>query len=279
MAEASSASAQERQRRTRRDQHGDVGQACRAPPLLALVVDGPLLGVIAEMRDGDRQVGGFELAQLVGPRRLVRPAEQERAMVTAVGRGPIGAQRLVGGLTALDLVGHQLAEQPVDPVDDGTDRAEVGDQPHQALPRSEAVAGAKEQLDVGSSEPVDRLLRIADEEQATLVGIEHLPRARFGAFDRRGDEQRQVDLDGVGVLELVEQQLLIAVVQHVARPQGGSAEARGPAPAGRGTRAHPRRGERARTRPPRARRRHGGGRAPRRPPSPRSCRVAPSRRG
>jgi hypothetical protein len=69
--------------------------------------------------------------------------------------------------------------------------------------------------DVGSAEPVDRLFRVADEEQRPV---------RYGVFGplvgtrggAAGDADGQVDLDRVGVLELVEQDPPVALAQRLA---------------------------------------------------------------
>ena len=96
---------------------------------------------------------------------------------------------------------------------------------------AEALVGGEEGGDVGPPEAVDRLLRVADEEEVPGGDLDATPSgrspptalARVGGRDAHG----QLDLDGVGVLELVEQQPLVALVQtRSARPRrapGGGA--------------------------------------------------------
>ena len=66
--------------------------------------------------------------------------------------------------------------------------------------------------DVGSAESVDGLLRVAHEEQPSRFVQQVGPRT--GVLRRGGNQLGQVDLDGIGVLELVDQQLRIALGQH-----------------------------------------------------------------
>ena len=133
-----------------------------------------------------------------------------------VGAAP-GVEGLVAGLAAAVAVADERAEQGVDPVEHGRHRAEVGGQP---LARAVAVAevgpGRQEQLDVGPPEPVDRLLRVAHEEQPAVVDVELVPAPGLGAPDGGRDQAGQLDLERVGVLELVEQDVGVALVQGVA---------------------------------------------------------------
>ena len=106
----------------------------------------------------------------------------------------------------------------------------------------EALACGEERGDVGPAEPVDRLLGVADHEQAAGGHRRPRPTAVSSAVARigGGDAHGQLDLDRVGVLELVEQQALVALVQGApARPgpAPGRAAPGGRARAGRGTRA------------------------------------------
>jgi hypothetical protein len=111
-------------------------------------------------------------------------------------------------------VGDELPEDVVDPVDHRGGGAEVGGQPHGRVP--EHPAGAQEQVDVRAAEPVDGLLRVADEEQPSGIDGDFLPGLRGRVGVAGGDAHGQLDLDGVGVLELVEEQALVAVVQAAA---------------------------------------------------------------
>ena len=72
------------------------------------------------------------------------------------------------------------------------------------------VAGAEIHRDVGPTEAIDRLLGVTDHEQPAGKRCELLRRVRIR---RRSEQERQVELDGIGVLELVEQDSLVAAVQ------------------------------------------------------------------
>ena len=80
-----------------------------------------------------------------------------------------------------------------------------------STPPPSVFAGPQEHGDVGPAEPVDRLLRVADEEQPARLDLHLPPRPGPGVGIRRRDQHRQLDLDGIGVLELVEQEPLITV--------------------------------------------------------------------
>ena len=88
-------------------------------------------------------------------------------------------------------------------VEDLRARAEVGLQPRPPADGSQPLASLLEQLDVGVAEAVDRLLRIADREQVLV-----------------GDRLDQLELDTVGVLQLVDHDplkaLRVALAQLVA---------------------------------------------------------------
>ena len=74
----------------------------------------------------------------------------------------------------------------------------------------------QERGDVGPAEAVDRLLGVAHDEEVPGSHVHLVPRvaprcrvARVGGGDAHG----QLNLNGVGVLELVEQQPVVALVQ------------------------------------------------------------------
>ena len=76
------------------------------------------------------------------------------------------------------------------------------------------AAGAQVQGDVGPAEPVDGLLRIADEEEGTgvwgeVAGVE-------GGVDRGvrvSQQEGKLELERVGVLKLVEQDAAVPLVE------------------------------------------------------------------
>ena len=84
-------------------------------------------------------------------------------------------------------------------------------------------------VDVGAAEAVDRLLRVAHEEKATGVGwsqrlVAPRPRGDVGPGGRQ--EHRDLDLQRIGVLELVDEDTLVSrptrrtnvgIAEHVAR--------------------------------------------------------------
>ncbi len=75
---------------------------------------------------------------------------------------------------------------------------------------------AQEGGDVGPTEAVDRLLRVADEEEPTGQRWEVAGHGRCRRIG--GEERRDLDLDGVGVLELVEQEPAVALRSSAADP-------------------------------------------------------------
>ena len=75
----------------------------------------------------------------------------------------------------------------------------------------EFISGFHEHGDVGSSKAVNRLLRIADEEEPTSFGADLRPVCLAGVGVVRSDEHGDLDLDRIGVLELVQEQPLIAL--------------------------------------------------------------------
>src|ERR1019366_5585917 len=66
--------------------------------------------------------------------------------------------------------------------------------------------------DVGAPEPVDRLLRVPDDEQRSLGDSDVFPVELSRASATR-DPAGDLNLDGVGVLELVEEQPLVSALQ------------------------------------------------------------------
>ncbi|MEZ5262744.1 MAG: hypothetical protein R2755_13455 [Acidimicrobiales bacterium] len=213
--------AQVGQRGAGREQDGHIGQAGRAPPT-TLLAHRPGIGPGDHVGDGGGHVGGLCPSHVGGPGGAVevRTAEQQRPMIDAVAGLPHGPQRLVGGLAAGLLVGHQRAEQTVHPVEHGPDRAEVGVEAGQAAISAEPVAGFEEQRDVGPAEPVDRLLGVTHEEQPARFDLQRRPARRAGIGHRGGHQHGQLDLQRIGVLELVEEEVAIAAVQRL--PGGGA---------------------------------------------------------
>ena len=196
-----------RQRRACREQYGDVVGPAGAQPSLA-VAHRPRL---AQGRDHGGADGlGLQPAQRIGVDVVVHVgAEDVDRAVVPRGR-PAAVQRAVGGLH-VGLLLDDVAEDPVDPRDDGVGRAEVRRE-HLAL--GVELAGRGEvHGDVRPTEAVDRLLRVADDEEAS--GHRPQPGDVVGGLVGRegGEADGDLQLDRIGVLELVEQDAAVALVQ------------------------------------------------------------------
>ena len=95
---------------------------------------------------------------------------------------------------------------------------------------AEHLARTLVQSDVGTTKSIDRLLRIADNEDTAGRNSEVGPRARCRVSvvrGTRGDEHGEFDLNGIGVLELVEEKPGIALVQGSSRGSAGAQQAAG----------------------------------------------------
>ncbi len=216
---------EERERSTGGHEDRDVPEPARAPAVVALA-DDPALG---ERRGDDVRdvtaLGGADdvgtTADRVGDGADHRHRRTDRADV------PLGSEVDVVGLRGVRHLGvdrllEEGSERDVHPVDDGRDGAEVRRElDGTAGLGCEAFACGDEHRDVGASEPVDGLLGVADDEEAPGGHLDVGPlslagRRRIGGGDAHG----QLDLDRVGVLELVEEEPLVALVQR--GPHDGS---------------------------------------------------------
>ena len=130
------------------------------------------------------------------------------------GRGvPERLERVVCRLGA-GFGGDELAEYVVDPREYGLGAAEIGSQDELlADPLLRLEVGG----DVGAAEPVDRLFRVTDQEQTALRHGHVFPAGRAAVRAGR-DPDGELDLDRVGVLELIEQQPPVTLLQ--AGPDG-----------------------------------------------------------
>ena len=150
------------------------GRAGRQP---VAVVHRPPVAASARMpATASATVVGLQLPQRTG-RELSSLACGPPSRRTRWPAGPSGRCAASGsyrGCSPGTLLGHQRAEDVVDPVDDRRHGPEVGGQPHR--PAGEAIAGVEEQPDVGPPESVDRLLRVTHEEQARSVDLDVRPR-------------------------------------------------------------------------------------------------------
>ena len=188
-----------------------------------VVDDGPAVA----QRSGDRAddidrftttefVGGSEIA---GPRAadevgvVVGAEHRDRPVVEQV-RRPARIEALEGGLR-VGLVLDDLAEDVVGELDDGCRGAEVGAQSSGV--GADLLGGTQVLADVGATESVDRLFRIAHDEQPPGEGSEVAPVGVLMWIVRwRGETNGDLQLNGVGVLELVEQHPLVPPVQCAA---------------------------------------------------------------
>ncbi len=214
------------------EQHADVARDARTQRVELLVVHEPPVG----QGGGDR---GHDVARLDHPQR-VGGAHLGVADVGGITGGPAGGllggavgdlrtehvdravAQQVGSATGVEgaerrlhvgIVGDDAAEHVVDEVDDGGRRAEVGGEDH--LVGADLLGRTQILGDVGAAEPVDRLFRVADDEQPAGFGDELSPvgvvRRIVGA---RRQPDRDLELDRVGVLELVEHDALVAGVEQ-----------------------------------------------------------------
>jgi hypothetical protein len=144
---------------------------------------------------------------------------------------PRRGERLERRLT-VRVVADQTAEDVVGEVDHGARRPEVGRQGEHL--RVDLGGGAEVLGDVGAAETVDRLFGVADDEQTAGERTQAPPRrwaVRIGEARERvlrrllgrvvgvgGETHRDLELDGVGVLELVEENPLVTVVEDPSHP-------------------------------------------------------------
>ena len=120
----------------------------------------------------------------------------------------VPVQRLVRRLGPR-LGGDQPGEHVVDPVQQRSGAAEVRGELHRP---ADPVLGVQVGGDVGAAEPVDALLGVPDDEQPPRRDL-HVAPVGSGGGRPAGDPHRDLDLDRVGVLELVQQQPLVALLQ------------------------------------------------------------------
>ena len=194
----------------------------------AVVVDGPPVGERGRHRGGD--VGRLAEPQGVGGAQLAVAAVRSEVIVTigseyghrAVTEGdcrPTRIQRLERWL-GIGLECDEPAEDVVGEVDHGLRRSEIGRE--RDAVGADLVAGAQVLGDVGAAETVDGLLGIADDEQPAGERAEPSPCRSAGAIGRGlvgivgigGETDGDLELDRVGVLELVEEHPLVPLVEE-----------------------------------------------------------------
>ena len=183
-------------------------------------------------------IGGSRAPQLVGaPARRPDPSQVVVALVAEHGDRPVveevgaaGVERLERGCVSANSISRpntSLAK---------LDHGRVDGSWRSAAVSAPIWSAAREVLrDVGAAESVDRLLRVADDEQPPGRRRGRASRPPAAGRRARREPDGDLELDRVGVLELVEQHPRVRVVE-VARTSGVVASSRGRARAGRGTR-------------------------------------------
>ena len=113
----------------------------------------------------------------------------------------------VGGLDTR-LLDQQVLEHAVHGVEDRRCRPEVLDQRDQL--EAKRLARLVVDPQIGAAEPVDRLLGVTDQRQRARADRAVGPPTRCELRIRRGQQHRELGLQRVGVLELVDQQAPVA---------------------------------------------------------------------
>ena len=181
------------------DEDGDVGVVGRTG---IAVGRAHAPAVVLDLLHDRRDVVGFgaadrldEVGALVAEHRDAGRSILERAPV----RVQLDVRRLHPG-----HVGHQQSgEDVVHEVDDRRDRAEVLDERRVVEP--EARVRRVVDAQVGTSEAVDRLLGVTDDDERTRQDLDLVPRTVTRAVVARRQQRGELDLQRVGVLELVEE--------------------------------------------------------------------------
>ena len=141
-----------------------------------------------------------------GPAAGVRPRHRQRddRRLRLVG-GAMRRQRHVAGLQRQLVGGHLRRERRVDEPLDRRHAAVARRQlQHASAAALELPADAPVGADVGAAEPVDRLLRIADDEQLAGHGRD-VASSRSPSRIVGRQQQQDLGLDRIGVLELVDE--------------------------------------------------------------------------
>ena len=191
------------------------------PQAAVAVADRPL---VAERGDhGDADGLRFEPAHRVGVDVVVEPSAP-RTWTVPWSREP-GRQASSGPYAGCTL-GSGWMTSPNTPLTQSM-TASVERKLAESTSRSRAdlIGGGEVHGDVGAPEPVDRLLRVADDEQPAGNRTQAADVVGGLVVRRRGEADGDLQLDRVGVLELVEEHAAVVVVQagaHVG-PRGEQA--------------------------------------------------------
>ena len=129
--------------------------------------------------------------------------------------GMIGARRLqrhVAGLEGLPVAIHHRRERRIhDTLNIGNAAKALVQLDPDGPGRNEAVADSVIGPDIGPPEPVNRLLRVADDEELARHRSDVLP-ARLAGVGRR-QEQQQIGLERIRILELVDEDPLEVLLE------------------------------------------------------------------
>ncbi len=176
-----------RQRDASGQQDADVARPTRTQRAECVIVDGPAVGERRRHRGGNigrltesEGVGGAHVAGAAVRCEVVVAfgAEHRHRAVGQGGRGTTRIERMVGRL-GIGLECDQPTEDVVGEVDHGLCRAEIGRQRNTV--GADLVGRPQVLGDVGSPEAVDRLLGVADDEQAAGKRMQPSPRRYAGA--------------------------------------------------------------------------------------------------
>ena len=189
-----------------RDQQCDVVRRGR-PDGAVRVVDRPALR--DDLLGHGRHLVGFPLAHV--SHRLVVVGSQHHDPVLLGASLPVGHQRRMRRLHPR-ILGEELREDRVDDGQDRRHRAEVLDQLDRQ--ETEPLPGLVVHPQIRAAEPVDGLLRVADQHQGAGADRDVAPVEvpRVGGLG--GEEHRQFGLEGIGVLELVDEEVPVPVARR-----------------------------------------------------------------
>ena len=172
----------------------------------------------------------------VGPRHRQRDDRRLRSAA----RPRTGASGDVVGLQRWRVAGHHRRERGVDAR--AGSRARCGSSSSGARVWRPRVSSSSRDVavdaDVGAAEAVDRLLRVADDEEASRRPGVHGAPVRWPVASAVAEQQEDLGLQRIGVLELVHEDVREPLLERPRRTLGVVAHAgRARGAAGRGSRA------------------------------------------
>jgi hypothetical protein len=178
--------------------HGPTGAGGGPRALVGdLVPRGP------ERGDGQGDLLGLPQPHGGGP--VGGRAPEEQHLVAGVEAGAVGRQGGVGRLDVAVALTDEPVEHLVDPVEDGVDRPEVLAEAHHTV-GAEQRPRAVPEGGVGAPEAVDRLLGVAHDQDPAGPQLDVVPARRQPVGVGGGEGEDELDLERIGVLELVDDQ-------------------------------------------------------------------------